>query len=1067
MRKFTNIFFFLLLSGSIFVNSEASASPNSFELAILDMAETWPDKFPDKDVLLLKARLLTGDQLEQFKRAVLLRNPLLDFDQILFVRRKSGKFMGLPQNWNSNSSLPKTGYSNDLAVISIKAPENIRSIYRPENSAFIGDVDLHFNADKVLFSSIGSNGAWQVMEIGVDGKDLREVTRTEDSQINNYDPCYLPDGRIIFTSTAPYIGVPCINGSAPVANAFRCNNDGSEMEQLTFDQEHAWCPQVMEDGRILYLRWEYADLPHSNSRIMMTMNPDGSNQRSYYGSNSYWPNGIFFSRQIPGRPSLFIGIVTGHHGVSREGELILFDTAKGYKEADGVIQRIPGYGKPVKPIVLDRLADGSHPRFLHPYPLSEQGSAQSAGKYFIVSSNLEGNWGIYLVDVFDNMTLIKAEKGYALLEPIPLRKTPLPRIMPDKIIEDSKDATIFISDIYEGPGLKDIPRGEVKSLRLFTYTYGYKGMGGLYGVIGIDGPWDMRRILGSVPVEVDGSSVFMVPANTPISIQPLDNEGKALQLMRSWFVARPGENLSCIGCHETPGTAPTVRMTSASRKGPAEINPWYGPTRNFEFEREVQPVLDKYCLSCHASTKPEEDKLTITHQGKEIPYLGGNITIKKWTTMMPGHGSHGTKLGLSYFNLFRHTRQSGIESDMHLLTPMEFFADTCELIMMLEKGHHGVHLDAEAMDRLTTWIDLNRPFFGRWSQLTGDNGYAAENKRASMRKLYAGIDENHETLPETSPEPIKPVPPAPSGTKLEPLIMTPHVAVIPDRANNIIPITDDISMELVYVPAGSFAIGSASGYPDEAPMTKINVTNGFWMSKFEVSNIQYAKFDMGHDSRHEDRHGYQFGITGYPVNSPNQPVVRVNWNEAMSFCKWLSAKTGKKVCLPTEAQWEWACRAGTTTAMNYGDVDSNFSKHGNMADITLHNFSANPSYPRQLQNWERVAFNNPENIFDNWIPQIQKVNDDGFLSVAGGKYEPNAWGLCDMHGNVAEWTASLYKPYPYDDSDGRNDPSSPGRRVARGGSWYDRPKLCTSSFRRAYRPYQKVYNVGFRVIIEE
>ncbi|MHC4200274.1 MAG: NPCBM/NEW2 domain-containing protein, partial [Planctomycetota bacterium] len=463
----------------------AGASVEALRRAIGDLVESFGELYAGgagylarlEEIAAMSAGADRSAKLLELQRESMLANPLIDFDEILIVRRGGGRKinLGLPANWQSNSSIGKHGYDNELAALSIRSPDKVRSIHRPAKGAFIGDVDLHFDADRLLFSSIGTGGDWHVFEMRVDGTGLRQVTKTTDRGVNNYDACYVPDGRIIFTSTASMVAVPCVNGSSPVANIFRVGADGAGMEQLCFDQEHGWCPQVMDDGRILYSRWEYADLPHANSRIMMTMNPDGTNQRSYYGTNSFWPNGVFYARPVPGAPSMFVGIVTGHHGVRRMGELVLFDTAKGYMEADGVVQRIPGYGKKVAPVVADGLVNSARPKFLHPYPLSE--------KYFLVSSDLSGTWGIYLVDVFDNMTLIKEEAGYALLEPVPLRKTPTPRTIPDKTVPGQRDAVVFITDIYEGPGLAGVPRGEVKTLRLFTYTYGYRGMGGLYGVI--------------------------------------------------------------------------------------------------------------------------------------------------------------------------------------------------------------------------------------------------------------------------------------------------------------------------------------------------------------------------------------------------------------------------------------------------------------------------------------------------------------------------------------------------------------------------------------------------------
>ena len=1037
--------------------------------AIKDLTATFKDRYPKGAEYLERLEKLAAAPagaertaaLAALQAEALLANPLMDFDKLLMVRR-SARNIGLPANWQSNSSIGKTGYDNDIAVLSpVRPGGKLTTLYKPQKGEYVGEVDLHFNADKMLFSmpSEAGRGAWQIFEIQADGTGLRQVspTRKEESYTNNYDACYLPDGRIMFTSTAPCVAVPCVRGSSPVATLFRMNADGSGMRQLCFDQEHSWYPAVMANGRLLYARWEYADLPHANSRMLFTMNPDGTNQRSFYGSNSFWPNSIFYSRPIPGHPSKVVGIVSGHHGVRRIGELIVFDTALGTQETDGVVQRIPGYGQKVQPLIQDKLASGSWPKFLHPYPLSE--------KYYLVSMQPRGGHrGLYLVDVFDNMLLIAEQPGYAMLEPVPFRKTPTPPVVPDKVDLTRTDAVVFISDVYYGPGLKGIPRGEVKNLRLYTYTFGYPGVGGLYGSIGMDGPWDMRRTLGTVPVEKDGSAVFRVPANTPIAVQPLDSEGKAMQIMRSWFTAMPGEVLSCTGCHENPNDAPPPGVSIASRKAPSQIVPWRGPARNYEFQREVQPVLNKFCVGCHNGAKRTD--------GRVLPDLRGTIAGKGWTTKMAGNtgGGTGGKFSVSYMTLHRYVRRPGIESPMPLMTPMEFHADTTELVQMLAKGHNKVKLDAEAWDRLVTWIDFNAPYHGRWSTIVGNAAIGKEAQRAKMRKLYASVNENHESLPVLAPGKITPIVPKDWDKRaVQAKIDLPNwplkdpKAAVAGRKTKSVDLGDGVKMELVYVPAGQFAMGSAQGYSDEAPRARVAIAKGFWMGKFEVTNEQFRKFAPKHDSRFEDRHGYQFGIPGYNVNAAKMPAVRLSWAEATAFGTWLSTRTGKTVVLPTEAQWEWACRAGTDTPFSYGDLDADFSKLANMGDVTLSSFSGNP----YVIDWRKARYNNASNRFDNWIPQDARFNDGGFLSEDVGKYQPNAWGLHDMHGNVAEWTRSAYRPYPYKADDGRNAPAAAARRVVRGGSWYDRPKRCRSAFRLSYRPYQKVYNVGFRVVMEE
>jgi hypothetical protein len=514
---------------------------------------------------------------------VTLANPLLNFDRLLVIRRSMGSpALGLPQNWQGNCALPATGFDNEIAILSPLGPHgHLQTLYRPRESYFVGDLDLHFDADRLLFSSIGSRGRWQVFEIESDGKGLRQVTPGDQPDVDSYDACYLPDGRIVYASTASMAAVACVNGSTRVANLYRMNADGRQIRQLCFDQEHNWCPTVLNDGRVLYLRWQYTDTPHAHDRLLFHMNPDGTGQMEHYGSNSYWPNSLFYARPIPGHPTRFVGIAGGHHGVPRMGELILFDPARGRNEAEGVIQRIPGRGKPVAPLIEDNLVDNSWPRFLHPYPLSD--------RYFLVACQPTPTslWGIYLADVYDHLFLLREEPGYALLEPIPLRQQPRPPVIPDRVDLARKDAEVILSDIYAGPGLKGVPRGTVKRLRIFGYNYLYPGMGGPQGVVGMEGPWDIKRILGTVPVAEDGSAVFRIPANTPISVQPLDREGKALQLMRSWFTGLPGEVVACVGCHEPQNSSMPARHTAAGRRPPLDITPWYGPARGFNFAREV------------------------------------------------------------------------------------------------------------------------------------------------------------------------------------------------------------------------------------------------------------------------------------------------------------------------------------------------------------------------------------------------------------------------------------------------------------------------------------------------
>jgi formylglycine-generating enzyme required for sulfatase activity len=1037
-------------------------------------------------------------ELESLKQEALLANPLLDFDRLLVIKRQPlgdprraqwegfglGEFLGLPRqsSW-ANGTMPNIDkWTNEIAVLSPARPQGtLTTLFKPDASRLVSDLDLHWDASKLLFSMPDRSNHWQICELTVlpalrspgaqtpGGSapgvgSFRQLTPSH-PDVHNYSAIYLPDGRIDFVSTAPLQGVPC-NASVIVGMIYQMNGDGRRIHQICFEQDHDYTPSILNNGRVLYLRWDYTDTPHVWNRLLMSMNPDGTGQMEYYGANSYWPNAIFFARAVPGHPTKVAGIVTGHHE-GRIGELVIFDPARGRHETEGVVQRIPGRGQRVEPKIEDKLTEHSWPKFLHPWPLNEH--------YFLVACKPEPEslWGIYLVDVFDNMVLLKEEENWALLQPIPLAPRPKPPAIQDKVQPGSKEALVYMEDVSSGPGLRGVPRGTVKALRIFTYHFGYQTLAGIDHRVGADGPWEAKRVLGTVPVEADGSAFFLVPPKTPLSFQPLDAEGKAVALMRSWMTAMPGESVSCVGCHDRQSAAPAgANHRLALGRPPSPIKPWRGPARGFSFIHEVQPVLDKFCVGCHngepapaGKTKPDLRR----DQGGYVVYKGGQLDGQ----FIPGLakkellGKYGGVFEPSYIALRAYVRVGGLESDLNLLPPMEFHANTSELVQMLAKGHYGVQLDDEAWDRLVTWIDLNAPCHGRWSDVTKLPGNQCQ-RRLELRKLYGGVVETCEETLETDtdyelPKPvIPPSPPVAQTKNTNEQLRVPGWPMTPEEARaeqsrggpitRTVELGDGVKMEFVRIPAGAFVMGDLEGEADERPLSAVNIGKTFWMARCEVSNEQFAKFDSSHESRFEDRTSWIFSeeYLGWPLNQPKQPVVRVSWNEALAFCRWLAAKLGEEVTLPTEAQWEYACRAGAATPLNYGGLDADFSKCANMGDASLRRLAADGWRPKSPA----------------LVPREARFNDGALVTIDTGHYAPNAWGLHDMHGNAAEWTRTTYRPYPYRSEDGRDALSSEGRKVVRGGSWRDRPKLCRSACRWAYPAYQQVYNVGFRVIIE-
>ena len=1064
---------------------EVAYQVGTLRAAIEDLIETFGDRYADgpdylKRLDKLARRLDSGDasargQFRKLRREALLANPLLDFDKLLVLKRKSvrhvpsakdkriwyskspGGDLGFPSNHECNSSLARAGYDNELAVLSVKHPAGpLRLLYRPEADVYVGEMDLHWDAERLLFTQSNETN-WKVWEIRSDGSGLRQVSRMPDD-VDSFDACYLPDGRIVFGSTASYQAVPCWHGQKLVTNLYLMNANGSGVRQLCFDQDHNFHPCVLPDGQVLFHRWDYTGISHIFLRQLMVMNPDGSGQRAVYGSNSWFPNSLYFPQPLPGRNHELVCILSGYHGVHKMGQLVLVDTSKGWFEQEGLVRRISGRGDPIQPMVKDQLVDRDWPKFLHPYPLSD--------KYFVVACwpQAKANWGIYLADAFDNLLLIREEPGYALLEPVPVRKRPRPPLIADRVNLDRRDGVVYLHDVYAGDGLAGVPRGTIKELRVIAYDFGYPGLAGP-DKIGYGGPWEAMRILGTVPLEEDGSVMFRVPANTPVAVQPLDREGKAVQLMRSWFTLMPGETLSCVGCHETPADVAPSQLALAMQRGTREIEPWRGPARGFDFAREVQPVLNRHCASCHDGSegRPDlrpEDQVP-DYQGQKLSRLGVQRLHPK---MMQDTGGF-VEYTPAYDVLVRYIRRVSIEDDVSLLVPGEYHADTSPLVQMLRRGHQGVSLDAEAWDRLITWIDLNAPCHGTWGDVypIPDN---AHERRMALRRAYGGPVEDPETIPALAAAEVEPVEPQPLPKPLE--VHTAGWPLDSGKARHAQQGTEPwewdfdlgagVTMRFVRIPAGRFVMGGPDGGPDARPAAVVTIARPFWMARCEVTNDQFRLFDPEFDCRYYTKRHARSDDRGLPLNAPEQPALRVSWEQAMAFCRWLSARTGRAFTLPTEAQWEYACRAGSATPLHYGDIDTDFAAWANLADLSF-------SDPEK-GDYVGITGGLEHAVLEGSALGERRF-DDGFVVTAPvGRFRPNAWGLYDMHGNAAEWTRSAYRAYPYAEDDGRNQLTTEGRKVVRGGSFFDSPKRCRSAFRLAYPTWQRVFNVGFRVVCE-
>lgn len=1003
-----------------------------------------------------EAVLANAEKAVANKRAILLANPLLNGDKILTVRYQLGnrdrramapELGTQSNNWSNQESARRKGFNADIVELSnLRDEVQIRTIHKPDNTSSIADLKLHWDGDRAMFTQTMSDNRWNVFEVKLNNADCKKLIDNPEPDLEFYDGTYLPDGRIIANSNIGYQGVPCVNGSDPVGNMVLYTPQSKNLRRLTFDQDANWNPVIMNNGRVMYTRWEYTDLTHYYTRIVMNMNPDGTEQKALYGSGSMFPNSTFDVQPLPGYASAFVGIISGHHGVARSGRLILFDPAKARKGVAGMLQEIPHRNRPIVEEVKDRLVDGVWPQFIKPSPLNDT--------YFLVAAKLDKNdlWGIYLVDKFDNVTCLHKMEGEGYISPIAVRKTVTPPAIPDRVKLDDKQATVFIQDIYEGEGLKGIPRGTVKSLRLHAYEYAYVQTQSDHNWHGIQSGWDIKRMLGTVPVEEDGSVIFKIPANTPVSIQPLDKDGVAVQWMRSWLTGQPGEIVSCVGCHEDQNQIVIPKRVIASQKAPHALTPPEGGTRSFTFDLEVQPILDRACIACHNG------------EGKAFDLRGGK--------------KDGRGYGTSYLNLHPYVHRQGGEGDMVVLYPYEYHPNTSELVRLLKKGHYNVQLTDAEWRKIYNWIDYNAPDKGYFNANVLKSfpyqGYDQIERRKQLTDKYAGgagVDWKKEIADYAAQlknkGEIKPVMPKKVSPVKEKVLKVKGWPFAPDRVKEmladeketvkVLEIAPGVQMTFVRIPAGEFVMGSYHGEPDTYPTTKVKIDKAFWMGELEVTNQQYNTIFPQHDSRYVDQQWKDHVVPGYPANKPEQPVIRVSYNDAMEYCKILSQKTGLNITLPTEAQWEWACRGGSDEDFWFGNLNADFGKKDNLADVTTNKFAVSGVDPQPM------SPESPWYKYYTFLPKAANVDDGSLVQVGGKKYEANPFGLYCMHGNVAEWTRSDYVPYPYKE----NPKKVSEYKVVRGGSYIERPKYSTAYSRKGFYPYQCVFNVGFRVIIED
>jgi len=539
---------------------------------------------------------------------------------------------------------------------------------------------------------------FHIYAVNADGSDLRRLT---DGPDDDFDPCPLPDGGIAFMSTRRGGFGRCHNPWEPLPayTLHRMNADGSGVRTLSWHETNEWHPSVLNDGRIVYSRWDYVDRSAANFHGLWTTNLDGSNPAILFGNYTMRINACFQPHAIPGSDKILF--IAGAHHADVGGSLVVVDPKR--------IALEPGTGEDsfdsvtaLTPEVTYPEAAGWPKSYFHgPWPLSENyllvGFSFDTLPGMSSGEKRDTRTGLYYFDRFGNLELLYRDADVSCMYPIPLAPRPVPPPLPGSQVEALPDEGEFVlSDVQQS--FLPLPTGRpVKQLRIYqvlpkTHTHVAN-----QPRLGYANAESARMLLGTVPVESDGSAYFVAPARKPLYFQAVDADGRAVQTMRSVTYVQPGEQRGCVGCHERPGIVAANRPLLATRRPPSAIAPGPEGTRPLSFPRLVQPVLDRHCVRCHdGQAGPGKSSLALTGKVQD------GFT-RSYQDLKP---------------FVRWNEWGGASLNQTVTRPGRSGADRSPLTQILGDATHASQMDLPDADRrrLYLWLDANAPFYGTYTE---------------------------------------------------------------------------------------------------------------------------------------------------------------------------------------------------------------------------------------------------------------------------------------------------------------------------------------------------------------
>ena len=557
------------------------------------------------------------------------------------------------------------------------------------------DCDLSYDGTTVLFSWRRQTGeGYHLWTVDVDGSKLTQLT---DGQWHDYNACWLPDGGIAFLSTRAPQFAYCWH--APVGVLHRMQPDGSQLVRLSANYLNDFTPSVLEDGRIIYSRWEYVDRPAIPIQSLWAINPDGTGLAGFFGNRVLSPGTFMEARQIPGTTKI-VCTMTGHNGPTR-GAIGVVDRSQGLNAQAAIRNITPDV--PVPGVEQGNGNTGGSKLYSGPMPLDGTRLLLSARGPILVR-NLAGSCQSVALPAPDDGTQYF---GATSIRPR-TRPPSIPSRLPPQAAEDV--ATVYLQDICNGLE-PTVPRRDVKTLRVVRELEKtvridphLRAFGFQFPVISCGATYAGKDVIGEIDVNPDGSAYFQVPAGVPLYFMALDADGQAVQRMRSFTHFMPGEMQGCIGCHEHRLNSPLPQLATLNDQ-PKRLRPPEWGSGGFDYARIVQPVLDKHCIGCH---NPLDAPHGIDLTGDKTDFF--NVSYDVLARENQG------RTGSPYVNWI--PTYNGQEWNILQVTPKTWGSPQSKLADVVlsdhpdENGDPKIELEDFERRRILAWIDLNVPYYG-------------------------------------------------------------------------------------------------------------------------------------------------------------------------------------------------------------------------------------------------------------------------------------------------------------------------------------------------------------------